>query len=104
MITIDKVTERKNGKVRVTFAMPATEGCGRLYLVGKFGEWNESVYCMECDPDGTWSLTLELDPGHVYEYRFRTIDGKWLNDATPLPVPAPFQSQGAFISRPASTV
>ncbi len=96
MITIDKATQRQNGKVRVTFAVPATEGCGSLYLVGKLGEWDESVYCMECAEDGTWSLTLELEPGYEYQYRFRMLDGTWLSEPTPLFVPIPFQSKNSI--------
>ena len=99
MVTVHKITERKYGKVRVTFMMPAIEGCGCLYLVGKFDEWNhESVYRMQCADHGTWSLTLELEPGHEYQYRFRTLDGRWLSDPTPLSAPIPFGSGNSFVS------
>ena len=80
MITIHRNTKRENGKVRVTFSMPAIDGCDFLYLVGWFDEWIESVYCMERSAAGNWSLTLELEPGCEYQYRFRTADGSWLND------------------------
>lgn len=99
MVTVHRLTERKHGMVRVTFLMPAIERCGCLYLVGKFDEWNhESVYRMQCAEDGTWSLTLELEPGHEYQYRFRTLDGRWLNDPTPLPAPVAFRREGSFIN------
>lgn len=80
MITIHRATSSKSDKVRVTFSMPAIHGCERLYLVGWFSEWNESVYLMEPMPGGGWSLTLELEAGCTYQYRFRTLDGSWLND------------------------
>jgi hypothetical protein len=67
-------------KVRVVFSMPPIDGCGGLYLVGWFDEWNESVHRMEPRADGGWELTLELDPGCEYLYRFRTADGIWLRD------------------------
>ncbi len=47
MITVQKLTEGRNDKVRVTFTMPATDNCGCLYLVGWFEERHESVYRME---------------------------------------------------------
>ena len=103
MVTMHNNAKRKNGKVRVTFAMPAIEGCGCLYLVGRFNEWNESVYCMQCADDGTWSLTLELEPGCEYQYRFRTLDGTWLNGPTALPTPRPFVSENSFVSTSAMT-
>jgi 1,4-alpha-glucan branching enzyme len=80
MVTIQKITKRKGNKVQVTFTMPSMDGCSCLYLVGRFNEWNESVYRMERTDKGTWSLTLELEPGREFQYRFRTNDGAWLND------------------------
>ena len=99
MVTVHKITQRKDGKVRVTFLMPAIEGCACLYLVGKFDEWNhESVYRMQCSEDGTWSLTLELESCHEYQYRFRTLDGRWLSDPTPFPAPVAFRPEGSFVN------
>lgn len=81
MVKKEKRNEKKNGKVRVTFVMPAIDSCGCLYLVGKFDEWNnESVYRMQCAEDGTWSLVLELEAGREYPYRYRTDMGVWCND------------------------
>ncbi len=96
MITIHKSTTGKNGKVRVTFAMPAIDCCDELYLVGWFNEWDESVYRMERAADGNWSLTLELEPGCEYQYRFRTPDGKWLMDPAS-EAPAQFGLNNSFV-------
>ena len=97
MITIHKSTKGKNGKVRVTFAMSAQDCCDGLYLVGWFNEWDESVYRMERATDGNWSLTLELEPGCEYQYRFRTPDGKWLQDPAAAPTPAQFGLNSSFV-------
>ncbi len=95
MITIHRSTTGKNGKVRVTFEMPST-GCGDgLYLVGWFNEWDEAVYCMERTAEGKWSLTLELEPGCEYQYRYRTLDGTWLQD--PAPARAQFGLNNSFL-------
>jgi 1,4-alpha-glucan branching enzyme len=97
MITIHKSTTGKNGKVRVTFAMPAID-CGEcLYLVGWFNEWDESVYLMERTTEDSWSLTLELEPGCEYQYRFRTPDGRWLTDASSSATPSKFGLNSSFI-------
>jgi 1,4-alpha-glucan branching enzyme len=69
----------KNGKVWVTFRMPPIDGCNCLYLVGKFDDWDESVYRMQRADDGTWSLALELEPGCEYQYCYRTDNGIWHN-------------------------
>lgn len=102
MVTVHKITQRMHGKIRVTFLVPAMEGCGCLYLVGKFDEWNhESVYRMQCAEDGTWSLTLELEPGRDYQYRFRTLDGRWLSDPTAFPAPIVSRPEESFVNTPA---
>ena len=80
MVVKEKRNKKENGKVLVTFAMPAMDGCNCLYLVGKFNGLNESVYRMQLADDGTWSLALELEPGREYQYRYRTDKGVWHND------------------------
>lgn len=97
MITIHKSTGGQNGKVRVTFTMPAIDRCECLYLVGWFDEWDESVYRMERTPEGNWSLTLELEAGCEYQYRFRTPDGRWLNDPAAPPAPSRFGLNTSFV-------
>ena len=69
-----------DGMVRVTFTMPAIEGCECLYLVGDFNAWSEVALPMQQGEDGAWLLTLDLEPGREYEYRYRTNAGVWHND------------------------
>ena len=97
MITINRRTAGTNGAVWVTFTMPAIDGCEFLYLVGWFCESDESVYLMERSEDGGWSLTLELEAGCQYQYRFRTLDGRWLKDPTGLTTPGEFGLNTSFI-------
>jgi hypothetical protein len=80
VFAIEEGRGRKGGKVRVTFSMPPIDGCLALYLVGWFDEWTESAHLMRPRNDGGWELTLELDPGCEYVYRFRTAEGVWLRD------------------------
>jgi hypothetical protein len=81
MITIHESKDTASEKIRVTFSMPAEQECrDALYLVGWFGEWDEAVYRMERASGDMWTLTLELEPGCQYLYRYRTLNGQWLND------------------------
>lgn len=82
MVIIETSKNSKDRKVRVTFTMPAVDGCDCLYLVGRFYAWNESIYRMQRADDGTWELTLELELDHKFQYCFRTNDGEWLKDPT----------------------
>ena len=97
MITIRKPTTGNEGKVNVTFSMSDVECCDCLYLVGWFDEWDASVYRMEQCSDGSWSLTLELEPGCQYQYGFRTPDGKWLDDSAAPAGPGQLGLQHSFI-------
>ncbi len=97
MITIHKTTDRNDGKVRVTFEMPAIDTCDSLYLVGWFDEWDESVYRMQRAADGTWSLTLELELGCEYQYHFRTPDGKRVTDPAAPPASPSVGSRNSFV-------
>jgi 1,4-alpha-glucan branching enzyme len=80
LFAIDDGQSGGGDKVRVAFSAPPIEGCKSLYLVGWFDEWKESAFLMEPREDGGWELTLELDRGCEYLYRFRTEDGIWLRD------------------------
>ena len=85
LFAIDNGQRSGGDKVRVTFSAPPIEGCESLYLVGWFDEWKESTFLMEPREGGGWELTLELDRGCEYLYRFRTEDGVWLRDPSTPP-------------------
>lgn len=99
MITIRKTPERNDERVRVTFTMPVMDGCGCqcLYLVGWFDESHESVYRMQRTDDGAWLLTLELELGCDYFYRFRTDGGTWVYDPDMPRTPYQYGSKNSFI-------
>jgi 1,4-alpha-glucan branching enzyme len=80
LFAVEKGGAGGGDKVRVTFSAPPIKGCRSLYLVGWFDEWKESAFPMTHCEDGGWVLTLELDRGCEYLYRFRTEDGTWLRD------------------------
>jgi 1,4-alpha-glucan branching enzyme len=91
--------KEKKGKVQVTFAMPAIEGCESLYLVGEFNEWNETDHPMQRADNGSWLLALDLEAGREYQYRYRTDDGVWHTDpAADAYVPNAFGSDNSVVS------
>jgi 1,4-alpha-glucan branching enzyme len=87
-----------NEVVQVTFTTPAMEGCGSLYLVGDFNDWNATTHPMQHNDDGSWSLTLELESGRDYQFRYRTGDGAWHNDpAADAFIANPFGSENSVV-------
>lgn len=54
---------------------------------------------MQRADDGAWSLTLELEPGRDYQYRYRTDTGVWHTDPTAdASVPNPYGSDNSVVS------
>jgi glycosidase len=52
------------------------EEIASVSLRGSFNSWGE--WPMEKQPDGTWNITVDLEPGE-YQYKFY-INGKWPQD------------------------
>jgi len=69
-----------NGKVEVTFTMPPLEGVSRLYLVGDFNDWSIAAQPLTHAADGAWGITLPLDAGRTYQFRYFDNNGHWHND------------------------
>jgi 1,4-alpha-glucan branching enzyme len=68
-----------DGKVRVTFAMPAAVWADTIYVVGDFNGWDERATPLRQTERG-WMATLELEPGKAYQYRYLFDGSEWHND------------------------
>ena len=67
---------------KVTFKLPkkAVNGAKKVQVVGDFNKWNPKKTVMKKLKDGSFTLTMELDKGKEYQFRY-LIDGKkWEND------------------------
>ena len=69
------------GKLLVTFQLPSFIWVDTVHLAGDFNDWNTTSHALVRSGSGeAWEITLELDSGRTYEFRYR-IDGKdWQND------------------------
>ncbi len=67
------------GKAKVSFTMPALEGVAALYLVGDFNNWSIAEHPMDRAEDGSWNITVGLEPGS-YEFRYYDNLNQWHND------------------------
>ena len=67
---------------KVGFNLPAgaTDGARKVYLVGDFNGWGETVRPMRRVKDGSFTITQDLDVGREYQFRYRTDAGRWIND------------------------
>ncbi len=71
----------KTGKTcRVTFKLPAEADAETVHLCGEFNDWSPTENPMKQLKDGSYSVTLSLEPGQSYRFRY-LLDGKrWEND------------------------
>jgi 1,4-alpha-glucan branching enzyme len=73
----------KSKKVcKVTFRLPkiAVTDAKNAYVVGDFNEWNMYASPMKKLKSGDYTITLELEPGREYQFRYLINETKWEND------------------------
>jgi hypothetical protein len=66
----------------VTFTLPECARVQRAGLVGDFEDapWNPEGFQMRQDPDGRWRVSLMLERGQTYEFRYLVNGALWVND------------------------
>jgi 1,4-alpha-glucan branching enzyme len=65
---------------KVTFALPEAIRAETAYLVGDFNEWNETRTPMKKLKKGRFTVTLELEKGREYQFRYLVNGEEWQND------------------------
>ncbi len=66
--------EATGSPIRVVFSCRA-EDARSVALAGTFNDWDPEATPMSRNPEGEWTVTLDLAPGR-YEYKF-VVDGEW---------------------------
>lgn len=69
----------RGGKVKVVFALPAALWADTIHVVGDFNDWDERATPLRQTESG-WLVTLELDAGKAYQYRYLFNGSEWHND------------------------
>ncbi|RJQ63310.1 MAG: glycoside hydrolase [Desulfobacteraceae bacterium] len=80
---IKKVFFKSKNRCRVTFRVPkeVAAGAKKVCLVGDFNSWDAVAHPLKMFKNGSFSITLDLEPGREYQYRFLIDDTRWENDA-----------------------
>lgn len=80
MIRKTFVNGNGNGVARVTFTLPNSIWADQIYLVGDFNQWNRTSHPLQRERGGQWTITINLELGRAYQFRYlRDTDG-WMND------------------------
>lgn len=81
-MSIKKQYPKDKSVCKVTFSLPkkAAASAKKVHLVGEFNNWDQKAMPMKKLKNGSFSITLELETGREYQFRY-LIDGtKWEND------------------------
>jgi 1,4-alpha-glucan branching enzyme len=83
---------------KVTFTLPEAIKAESACLVGDFNDWNETNTPMKQLKSGRFTVTLELEKGHEYQFRYLVNGGDWHNDwAADKYVPSPFSGDNSVV-------
>jgi len=79
---IEKRQSDKPGKLLVTFQLPSSIWAESVHLVGDFNGWNRQSHPLvhSRDGDSVWQITVELDKGKSYQFRYLINGRDWQND------------------------
>lgn len=77
-----KTCSKTKNTCKVTFRLPqeAARDAQSVCLAGEFNGWNMYANPLKRRKDGSFSLTLELERGREYQFRYLVDDMYWEND------------------------
>ncbi len=65
---------------RVTFKLPKDVSAETVHLCGEFNDWSPTKHPMKKLKDGSFSVTVSLEPGQSYRFRYLLDNERWEND------------------------
>lgn len=75
-------TETEQGPVvRVVFTLPNSIWADQIHLVGDFNGWSTTSHPMQRNREGEWELSVDLEPGRAYQFRYLCDGDRWMNDS-----------------------
>jgi Carbohydrate-binding module 48 (Isoamylase N-terminal domain). len=77
-----KAYPKKGKTCKVTFELPveATMGVKTVSVVGDFNNWDKKAHALSKNKDGLYSITVTLEQGHEYQFRYLMDETHWEND------------------------
>ena len=65
--------------IDVTFTLPSEVGAGDVLLCGDFNGWTAGGTPLRRGSDGAWQVTVPLQPGNSYHFRYLLDGQRWEN-------------------------
>jgi 1,4-alpha-glucan branching enzyme len=81
-MSLKKQYLKKSPVCKVTFQLPpeAARDAGKVNIVGDFNGWDLYAIPLKKRKDGTFSVTLNLEPDREYQFRYLIDESTWEND------------------------
>ncbi|MGO9080260.1 MAG: hypothetical protein ACLQDY_14645 [Streptosporangiaceae bacterium] len=73
-------TRDARGRVSVTFTLDPAVGARTAAVCGEWNDWSPEADIMRREAGGGFSLTVELDAGRTYRFRYLLDGERWDND------------------------
>ena len=73
-------TRKGKGTASVTFTLDPGVGAQTAAVCGEWNDWSPGADVMHRDAEGGFSLTVALDAGRAYRFRYLLDDRRWEND------------------------
>ena len=67
-------------RASVTFTLDPRVGAQTAAVCGEWNDWSPSADVMRRDAEGGFSVTVELEAGRAYRFRYLLDDVRWDND------------------------
>jgi 1,4-alpha-glucan branching enzyme len=67
-------------KVSFKVSKELANGASKVNLAGDFNNWNETSDEMNALKDGSFSLSVDLESGREYQFRYILDGSTWTND------------------------
>lgn len=71
---------RKTCKVTFAISAKASAGVKTITLVGDFNNWNREGNPLKLGAEGNWEVTISLEAGREYHFRYLFDGNRWEND------------------------
>ncbi|MGD0820341.1 MAG: isoamylase early set domain-containing protein [Desulfomonilia bacterium] len=81
-MSIKKQYLKTKSVCKVTFTLPKdiAGSAGSVYIVGEFNGWDANSHPMKLQKDGSFNLSINLEKGREYQYRYLLNGSTWEND------------------------
>jgi 1,4-alpha-glucan branching enzyme len=99
MSLIKKYHEKKSVcKVTFELANDISKLAGQVFLAGDFNNWDIENLPMKKHKSGEFTISLDLEKGREYQFKYFVEGGTWLNDAeADKYVPNEFQGENSVV-------